>query len=453
MNPMLVRLRERRDALVQTNTDLLTRAASEDRDELSESEQVSFDEANGEIERLNARIADLEALEARNAVAAALSVATDETLQRNGVRVERVEDPLIYRADGEHDPIRDLLLAANEDSDARERLARHRAQAVAADQFLQRASATGDLGGLVVTEYLLSEFAEIRREGRPFANICRNLPLTTFSRIIGKQTDGAVMGTPTGSGPTYGENQDYPTDDIESDPITVSAKTIAGYVEASVESVDFGVLDTTLVWQDVISAYFQMLDTRLIHGSGTNAQHLGVLATPNIGGLSYSGPAITEAQDHFQVMHSLVLQAAGQVQSAVKRPATHVVMSSLRWYSLASATDLDGRPLLGFAGSAPSNVAGQFEGRGFAGLPVVVDDNLVSGSDTKVLVVRAPELLLWERNGGAPATIRVDQAKATKGIVQFIGRGYSAFTGERYPDAVNVIDTLPTPVFDAPTGS
>lgn len=450
MNPMLVRLRERREQLIQMQQELMTRAATEDRDELSESEQASFDEANAEIDRLNPRIADLEALESRNAVAAAMSVATDETLQRNGVRIERVEDPAVYHRDGEFDPLRDLLAATN-DSEAAERLARHRAQAVATDPFL-RSSATGDLGGLVVTEFLLGEFAEIRREGRPFANICRNLPLTRFSMSIGKQTDGAIMGTPESAGPTYGENQDYANDDIETDPITVSAKTIAGYVEASVESVDFGVLDTNLVWADVVSAYSQKLDSRLFHGTGTNAQHTGVLATANIGNLSYNGAALTAADDHFRVLHSLVLQAAGQVRSAVKRAATHVVMSSLRWYSLASATDPDGRPLLGFASSNPSNVGGQFDGV-FASLPVVVDDNLVSGSDDKVLVVRAPELLLWERNGGAPQTIRVDQAKATKGIVQFVGRGYSAFTAERYPDAVNVIDGLDEPVFDAPVDS
>ena len=454
MNPMLIRLREKRDALVRGNEDLLTRAAAEERDELTESEQASFDEANAEIEILNRRIADLEQIEARNAVAAAMTAATNETLQRNGVQIETPGgDEPVYRDAGA--AIMDLLRAANDDTEARDRLAANRRHVLASDEFLERAAATGDLGGLVVSQYLVNEFASIIREGRPFANICRGLPLTAFTMVIGRQTQGANVGTPTGSGPAYGENQPYPSQDINSTPLTVSAKTLAGVSEASVESVDFGVLDTNLVWSDVIAAYNQILDYRLIWGSGNNAQHTGVMNTAGIDGLVYAGASSLDPEEHFRVLHSLVLQAAGRIRGNLKMAATHVVMSSLRWYSLQSATDADGRPLMGFASSSPSNVGGTVPVPTFASLPVVVDDNIIetNGDDDKVLVVRAPELLLWERNGGAPQTIRVDQAKAAEGTVQFIGRGYSAFTAGRYPKAVCLLDNLPEPTFDAPVGS
>jgi hypothetical protein len=78
-----------------------------------------------------------------------------------------------------------------------------------------------------------------------------------------------------------------------------------------------------------------------------------------------------------------------------------------------------------------------------------VDDNIVpnAGTDDAIVIYRAAEYVLREQNGGNPATLRVDQAKAAQGTVQFIARGFSIFSAARRPKSTTIVEDMPEPAF------
>lgn len=353
------------------------------------------------------------------------------------------EDEPIYRADyaGDNDPLMDVWRAQTQnDPDAQTRIRRHNDLMVKTGVQILRASGRSDFGGLVVPEYAIADFAEIAREQRAFLNSLNSRPLTRSPVVVPLGSVGATMGTPSA------ENIAYSTANVASTALTLTARTVAGVAEVSVEAVEFGTLETPILFGDMISAYQERLDYQCLHGDGNNSTHLGLFATPSIQTLDGSGVS------SFQETYAACLQAAAQVRTVDKRTATHVLMSSMRWYSLQAATDGYGRPLMADTTTFPQNVGGSVPGRVFAGLQVVVDDNIIAtnGDDTNIVVYRAQELVLREQNGGNPATIRVDQAKAAQGTVQFIARGFSIFSAGRRPKSVCVIEDLPEPTFPLP---
>ena len=348
----------------------------------------------------------------------------------------KADDAPVYDRESEHSPLADLLMREAGDPEAAARINK------ANVSIKERATTSADLGGLVVPHYAVEDYANIVRELRPFADSLNSRPLRSMTTIISRQTDGTDMDT---SGDNGSETGQYVSNDIETEPITVTARRIAGVAEVSQIGLDFSAIDDATVWEDMFSAYATRLDYRLWHGTGLNGQHLGVFNTPGLEGLD--GTAVAT----FAAYWSAVGQAKGLVHRHTKARATHLAISSARWSLLEGATDASGRPLLGFTDSAPQNVGGNVTVTSavFNGLRVVVDDNIIEGgndiNDDKLVVYSAPELSLYEANSGVPTTIRVDQAKADQGVVQFVAYGYSAFTAERRPKAVVVIEDLPVP--------
>ncbi len=143
----------------------------------------------------------------------------------------------------------------------------------------------------------------------------------------------------------------------------------------------------------------------------------------------------------------MVTEAASKIRGQDKRMATHVLMSSARWFALMSAMDSEGRPLMGFQGSAPSNVGGtSIGGPTFAGLNVIVDDNVVKTGedDTFMAVIAAPSLYLAE---STPKQLVCDCVVAHTGSARYVLRSFMAFSAEVRPKSVTIIQDLTPPEF------
>jgi len=426
----------RRDAIM-AELGTLDDAVLERNSDLTDEERPGYEALETELTDVTTNLQRMmereQAVERSRALAAELG-----TLPPAGGRADP-EAGAIYRSnyEGPHDPLMDVWRAQTQnDPDAQDRIRRHNERMIERVSIL-RASDRGDFGGLIIPEYATDDFAEVAREMRSFLNSLTSRPLTRSPVVVPIGNVGASAGTPAA------ENTAYVTADISSTPLTLTARTVAGVAEVSVEAVEFGTLETPILFGDMISAYQEHFDYQAFHGTGNNNTHLGVFNTPD-GNFVHGGSV-----DDFRATYEAVLRAAAEIRSVDKRTPTHVCMSSLRWYSLMASTDDQGRPLMAMPSSFPSNVGGGAESRVFAGLSVVVDDNIIptGGGDENILVYRASEAVLREQNGGNPATIRVDQAKAAQGTVIFVARGFSIFSMGRRPKSFCIIGDVPEPTF------
>lgn len=346
---------------------------------------------------------------------------------------------LIYRAGGEHDPIRDVLLAARGNHDAMERMNKHNAANAERVSFVdlsERASGTSDLGGLVVPKYLTELYAPTAHELRPYVDSIQNLPLEAYTTVIPVGSTGTTATVPSAQGVAY--DVQSPT----STALTLTATTVAGVAELSVEAVTFGAYSQALLYQDLYRAYWQTTDVQALRGSAANGQVEGLFLSDNLN--SVTGTSATSGAPELYVK---VVEAAMEVYQGIFMEATHVLMSAARWYRILSELDPDKRPLFGISDSAPTNVMGvaQPGRKTFAGLTVVIDENIYAGTtDTAVVVYRASEHLFFEQGA---QVITVDQAKAAQGIVQYIARGFIQYTAERRPRAATLVTGLPVPSF------
>lgn len=413
-------------------------------EDFTDEEQTKFDGLSEELTKADENLKKVLKREAdvkrANELSQSLGDATDQN-EGKPPKVDVKEQP-IYREQGsEYDPLLDLYnWQVRGSGDAGQRIARH--NEAYKDQYADvlRAAGSTDFGGLVIPEYALEEFADYAREGRPFLNTLRSRPLTRGTIKIAK-VDG-----PASAAAQTAENTAFTTADLSTTELSLSASTVAGVAEVSQQSIDFAELETFSVFEELVSAYQTRLDYLALHGTGANGQPTGIFDDgsnwPEI-----NGEVVSAYAEHWQIVN----EAAASVRTLTFRNATHVLMSSNRWHALLSATDSEGRPMHGFVQTQPQNVGGQAsrvneQVNWFAGLPVVLDDNIIipGEDDTFMAVYNAREQVLREQNGGMPVTIRVDQAKAAQGTVQFVARGYVIFSGERRPNSgAQIIDLTP----------
>lgn len=432
MNKLIENLREERDNLRASLTAITDKAADEKRD-LDEIESKNFEDLVARAEAVQKRLGQLEEVELRTAAGYELSAKVDTAGGK--APVVSVKEAELYRADNTREVsfVRDVV-AAQLDNDwaARERLSRH-------NDAMQRAGVvSSDMAGLIPPKYLTDLLTPIAHEGRPFANIVTRKDLFGRSAYITKQvtqTDVGVQAT---------ENTTVTSSEPDWTDVTITAKTYAGSVLISRQSIDFGTVTDSEIVSDLYRTYAQKLDDALINGDGTGGTHEGLW---NLDGINtVDGSGVSDYGDLWLKVGS----AKTAVRKAQRGAATHAIMNSDMWGWITSQTDADGRPLLGFNGSAPQNVGGNVEAYEWHGLTVIVDDNLVtetngSLADTNnIFVVNARELFLWEQNGGTPNQIRVDSAIGLN--VTIAAYGYSAFYGERYPLTVAMITDIPVGV-------
>ncbi len=462
MSALLQRLLAQRSELSTNLANLTTiveeRAASGGDDHLTEAEAKNMADSEALAKDLDERIAHLTALEQREAAAAAIAVAavpSQGVEQRatapitGGARV--TSEPFTYHERAGHSWIADVLVSRFnvagihvDRGDAEARLQRHTQEA----DVIERDSTTTTFAGLVPPAYLLNEFAPNLRAGRPFANLCRGLPLPPggMNVVIPRATAGTTVAIQAT------QNTNPTTTDMAVTDLTVATATLQGRGVISRQSLERGGLNLDrIVFDDLAADAARFMDQQALFGTGAGGNALGAINTAGI-------IAITQTATTGLDTLKAIANAIQSINTQRLVPPNVIVMHPRRWGFLTIAVDGSSRPLVTVEAGG-LNVFGQGDAAAvqtvvgsIQGLPVVTDPNLRTnlGAGTnqdEILVCRREDLYLWED----PGTIReftFEQAVGPASI-QLAVYGNFAFTAGRYPTAVAYISGagLVTPTF------
>lgn len=426
-----------RDAADEAVQAILAAAETEGRSDLTDDETAEFDAKRDELRKIDEKVAELRQREADLVALDESRAAADETRRSLGVQtaaVKVVAEERTYRADGDHDFVADAFRAKfSDDYEARERIQRSQAEAKA-----EYRSTSGAFGGLVVPQYLTSQFAPVLRAGRPFLNAVSSLPLPG---------DGMTITIPRGSTGTAVGAQETQNTAVtnttyaESD-LVVPVRTYAGQQVVSRQSIDRGTGVGEILMSDLVSAYATKLDSDAIGGAGTAGTHYGVLNTTSVQTAAWTG---TTGASLVASIHN----AIGKVNAGRLAAPDLIVMHPRRWAWLCAQSDANGRPLVEINGYTGDNVIGAGVAAGLdavgsiAGVPVVSDANVPVGlgastDEDRIIVTRRADNILMEE-GGAPLGLRFEEVLGSSLSVQMVLFGYSAFTAGRYPTASCVL--------------
>ena len=386
---------------------------------------------------------------AREAVPA---LGDDEPEQGSGfekrVRVSGGDSEPVYREDkmGADAFLRDVYAARfGSSSRAGERLHEHFQQyrEKRGVEFRDVSTADPGAGVFVPPIYLAERWALLPRETRPFANAIANIPLpsTGTSFTIPRLTTGASVATQQ-------TEADAPSEtDGDGTLLTVNVRTFAGQQDLSIqafERTDPGFGEVML--NDLQRAYDSYLDTQLISGTGSNAQHPGIRTISGRNTVSYTDGSPTNGE-----LIGKIYDAIQQIADGLKMNPDTIVMHPRRaaWVAAGLSSTF---PLIqqGTLMQAQGQQDGGFV-QTIAGLRVVIDSNILTtyGAGTnedEVYVVRADQLMLAE----GPLRVRVlDQNLGGTLQVRLQVFAYSGFVSGRQPEAIGHISGtgLVTPTF------
>jgi HK97 family phage major capsid protein len=448
------KMRRRLDELGAIPTGAEARAFTDE--ERSELRTLAADATSvGSIAELDARIADLDALVAREATADAARAAAGAAAPAAGGATVTGE-ARTYRKGGTASYFRDLYKAGKGDIAAAERMHRHvREVEVEArsnpDGFEARALSRtdGQGGNFVPPAFLIADYAEFPRAGRPFAREVNDHELLggTDTIKLPKVTTGTSVTSQTA------DNQNVAEVDLVDTEVSSSVYTIAGQQGVALQLLEQSPIGfDEVIWADLMSEYDVEVDRQVVFGSGTGGKHTGVLTTAGVNAVTY-----TSATPTAQALYSKIADAIQRIHTARKRPPTHIYMSPRRWAFFLAAVDANGRPLVVPNGVAfnPQGTQSGVESFGpvgtLQGLPVFTDpnmpENLGAGTnEDRIVIARMEDLHLWEGTLNARA---LEQIRGDKLQVLLQVYAYSAFMPQRYPTAISVISGtgLVTPTF------
>ncbi|MFI6249040.1 phage major capsid protein [Streptomyces sp. NPDC051016] len=433
--------KEREDTLAKRKaiTDL---AEEEAREDLLPEEDAEFRELTGQIKnlddqlaQLDERISELSAEAERDATVTAGAAA----VKRAKARVSSVTESRTYERGNGRSYLQDLAkVQLNMDSgEARERLQRH-AQDVATDPEYRDLDRTDGNGGYFVPPvWLMSQFIELARAGRAYANLCNGQPLPpgTDSINIPKVASGTSTAIQTA------DNGGVSETDADDDFVNAPVRTIAGQQDVAIQLLDQSPVSfDEVIFRDLTADYATKTDLQVIAGTGLNGQVLGVRGTSNIETVTYTDATPTVAK-----LYSKVADAVQRVHTLRFMAPTVIVMHPRRWAYLLAATDANGRPLVVPNSGNPQNaiatlgaVAAEQVVGSMHGLPVVTDPSipttLGAGTNQDVIhVLRASDLLLFESGIRSRVLPEVGSGTLTVRLQVY---GYLAFTAARYPKSV-----------------
>lgn len=437
-NQFLVNLHETRNAKSDLIDATLNRAADEGRD-ISDIELANIQALKLEIDKLDARIEQISEIEVRKAKAAELAAAVDgDVVETRAAAPARVisEEPTYHERSG-NDFLADAIAAEFGGSyEARERIARYQRESME-----KRDSGSSNFAGLVIPQYLVSEFAGLRRPGRPVLDISTNaaLPAQGMTVNIGRLTTGitSYVQASENSAPT----ESSPDDTL----LTVNVNTVASMFDISKQAVLRGTGVETQLLGDAVRSYQSKLDSLAVNGSGTSGEHRGILNTSGINATTY-----TDASPTWAEFFPKLVAAIQDISSNFYGGATHIVAHPSLIGCWLRALDSTNRPLFNATAGNPFNAPGTYDrpaydmgGLQILGIPVIADanvpTNLGSGTnETAVIVGDFRESYIWEDNGGSPLYVRFEQPDGNIAI-RTVVFGFSAYTAGKYPTAFSAI--------------
>lgn len=466
----IAKLTEDRAALVTESTNRNAEAvglvdAAEKRGDadMSEAEKAKFAEARSRINDIKGEIAKLdEELQRANSDMVELQETEDArraaaaAAPKGDTKVTVGKEPRAYAGNpGMY--LRDLMRSNGEfglggDVESRERLARHAREIEVESRAIGRTTDT-EWGFFVPPLYELSDYAEILRAGRPFADLIGSRPLPSGV----DQVKIPRLTTGTKARVQAGDKAAVTTQDVVTAETTAELVTVAGYIDVAVQALDQSPLDTqNILFEDLQADYVTQLDTLLWSGAGpASNQPLGALTLGGTAIVTYTDATPTAAE-----FYRKVGEAVATVNANRKLPPNVIIMHPSRWYWFASSVDTAGRPLTGFDNSFPQNVpafmsevAPEARVGTMFGLPVIIDPNMPTnlGAGTNqdtVVVTRITDTRFWEGTPRMSARPVVDAASENL-LVRLLFYRYVIFLPGRYPTAWVKIDGtgLTTPAF------
>jgi HK97 family phage major capsid protein len=438
VNAFLSNLHENRSAKTGLIDATLSRAADEARD-ITDIELANIQALKLEIEKLDERIEQITDIEVRKAKAAELAASVDGgSIESRAAAPARVisEEPTYHERSG-NDFLADAIAAEFGGSyEARERISRYQRESME-----KRDSGSANFAGLVIPQYLVSEFAGLRRPGRPVLDISTNaaLPAQGMTVNIGRLTTGVT------SYVQASENT-APTESSPDDTLlTINVNTVASMFDISKQAVLRGTGVETQLLGDAVRSYQSRLDGLAISGSGSSGEHRGILNTSGINATTYTDASPTWAEFFPKLVESIQ-----NISSNFYGGATHIVAHPSLIGCWLRALDSTNRPLFNATAGNPFNAPGTFDrpaydmgGLQILGIPVIADANVPTNlgtgtNETAVIVGDFRESYIWEDNGGSPLFVRFEQPDGNIAI-RTVVFGFSAYTAGKYPTAFSAI--------------
>jgi HK97 family phage major capsid protein len=418
-------------------------AEEEAREDLLPEEDSEFRELTAQVKAkdeelrgLDERISELseESDRERQVTAGAAAV------KRAQARVESVSESRIYERNNGRSYLQDLArvqLNMDGDGSARDRLQRHAVDVTTTPEYRDLTRTDGAGGYFVPPLWLMSQYIDLARAGRAYANLCNGeaLPPGTDSINIPRVATGTTAAVQTADNGAVSET------DLTDDFVTAPVRTIAGQQDIAIQLLDQSPISfDQVVFRDLVADYATKADLQVISGSGSSGQVTGVRGTSNIITITYTNATPTVAQ-----LYSKIADAVQRVHTQRFMPPTAIVMHPRRWAYLLAASDSNGRPLVVPDAGNPQNAmatlgavaAEQVVGQ-MHGLPVITDPNmpttLGAGTNEDVVhIIRASDLLLFESGIRTRVLPDVGSGNLTVRLQVY---GYMAFTAGRYPKSI-----------------
>lgn len=449
-------LARQREGLQEKAEAVLLEARSAGREQLLSEEDGELRKYTKQMRDLGGDIADLdERIEETRA-----EVERTGSINKNLARIRqaegtvaRVKEQQTYqKGDPRRSYMQDLIklsLNLDDTGDSRERLMRHAQDVATQPEYSEYRDLTrvdGSGGYAIPPAWLMSQYIELARPGRAFANLVQRQPLPSGTDSI--NIPKLLTGTSTAV--QNGDNTAVQDVDLTDTFISAPVRTIAGAQGVAIQLIDQSpIAFDDVVFRDLVADHASQTDKQTLSGSGTAGQILGVRLTPNIGSVATSAVTI-------QGVYSAIANAIQTVHTTRFMPPEVIVMHPRRWGWFLSLLDGQQRPLFLPSANQPMNaggiltdVASQQVVGNMHGLPVVTDPNLEinlgeSTTEDPIYVLRASDIVLWE--SGVRARV-LPETKATTLTVLLQIYNYLAFSAARYPASIVQITGLTAPSF------
>ncbi len=307
---------------------------------------------------------------------------TNYPAARGSLREEHV-----YRPDTNQSFFRDVVMSRN-DPAAMERLTLHQAQALET-----RDVTTVDPGGagFVPPIYLGSQYADLPREGRPFADVVPTMALPD----VGMTVTVPKVQTGTTTAVQAAEADAVSETDIDTQTVTADLVTIAGMNDVSLQVLErtFPGLDQ-VIYRDLLADYDEQLDTQLLSGSAASGQHRGLAQVSSINTVTYTDAIADGGGGVTQVVRR---HPEDREQPTPKRRHDRDASAARGVARVQPQLDVPAVPT-GNVDAGGRHAGGGFP-TSFGGLRVVLDANIsttIATTQDEIYVVHTPDLILME---------------------------------------------------------
>jgi len=457
----LQRLRERLQGINNEIRTLSATVEAENRRDLRASESRRYHVLGAERTTVEARIAQLEEEETREADQARARELVGASV--SGVGGFGNGADTVYQRGNGFSYFRDLLATAmpgsTEAYEAQQRLNEHarcidraaddlpsefratRTKRAAGSETRTNPNRTDGQGGYFVAPlWILEEYAPLLRAGRATADRCnvQDLPPGTDSINLPKVNTGTSTAVQTAD--AAGVSETDLTDTYISGPV----RTIAGQNDVALQLVEqSGIAFDEVIFADLTADYNQRLDLQVLNGSGSSGTVKGILnAGPTAVTYTDGTPTVPE-------LYVPLTQALSQVAKARFLPSDSIVMHTSRWYWIMAALDTQNRPLVTpETGNGVNTIAvldaNAVEGvvGSIGGVPIVADANQITGygagsNQDRILAGRLKDAFLYE---GALRTRAMVEVLSGTLQVRLQLYNYVAMIADRYPVAYAMID-------------